>query len=260
MKIKHFIFFAILLSSNTCFAAIYKCVVNGTIMFSESPCGDESEEIDLTPPPVLKHNSHTSYGSSVKNMVGYVKIDEFKRDIQILERRIDYLNQQKTADLQNIEKEVILARQQKMDKNQIKIAKQKAVMSINKLYKNKIYSAKRKISKLKKDISIALNKKVQTAHSQQTNNKSDAYIDRVSQKQKYIKQIRQVEKQIKSLEKQLIHQIRKVKQKQVSGKLSATSKMQLSVELDLTKKKYRNMISQQKTKLRKLQIKKLQVN
>jgi len=229
-------------------------------MFSESPCGDESEEIDLTPPPVLKHNSHTSYGSSVKNMVGYVKIDELKRDIQILQRRIDYLNKQKAADLENIEKEVILARLQKMDKNQIKIAKQKAVMSINKLYKNKIYSAKRKISKLKKDISIALNTKVQASHSQQKTNKGDTYIDRVSQKQKYIKEIKQVEKQIKSLEKQLSHQISKVKKKQVSGQLSATSKMQLSVELDLTKKKYRNLINIQRTKLRNLQIKKLQVN
>lgn len=260
MKIKPFIFFAILLSSNASDAAIYKCVVNGTIMFSESPCGNESEEIDLTPPPVLRHNSHTSYGSSVKNMVGYVKIDELKRDIQILERRIKFLNQQKTADLLNIDKEVTLARQQKMDKNHIKIAKQKAVMSVNKLYKNKIYAAKRKISKLKKEVSIALNQKVQASHAQQTNSKPDAYIDRVSQKQKYIQQIKQVEKQIKSLEKQLIHQVRKVKQKQVSGKLSATSKMQLSVELDLTKKKYRNMISQQKTKLRNLQIKKLQEN
>lgn len=225
-------------------------------MFSESPCGNESEEIDLTPPPVLRHNSHTSYGSSVKNMVGYVKIDELKRDIQILERRIEFLNQKKATDLQNIDKEVILARQQKMDKNHIKEAKQKAVMSVNKLYKNKIYAAKRKISKLKKQVSIALNKKVQASHSKE----SDILIDRSSQKQQYIQKIKQVEKQIKSLEKQLIHQVRKIKKKQVSGKLSATSKMQLSVELDLTKKKYRNMISQQKTKLRNLQIKKLQVN
>ena len=54
MKIKPFIFFAILLSSNASDAAIYKCVVNGTIMFSESPSGNESEEIDLTPPTRIK--------------------------------------------------------------------------------------------------------------------------------------------------------------------------------------------------------------
>ncbi|SFB80484.1 DUF4124 domain-containing protein [Pseudoalteromonas denitrificans] len=262
MKIGLVIFLVILFSSDTSLAAIYKCEVKGTVMFSENPCGNESEEIDLTPPPVLKHNSHTSYGNSIKNMVGYVKINELNRDIEILQKRIHFLNQQKASDLYNIEKEVSAAQKQKMDKHQIKIAKQQAVLSINKKYKNKIYTAKRKIAQFKKEISQQLNSKVKNSGPiKQTKyaNQNDINIDRFSKKQQYIDKIKQTEKTVKSYNRQLSKKISVIKKKQVSSQLNATNMMQLNVELDQIKRKYQSLISMQQAKIRHLQIKKQQV-
>ena len=90
-----------LLSSFASYSAIYKCEIDGVLTFSDTPCSDKYEKIEVSP-QVIKKRPQSGVKQSTDSTDNYVKSRQLKREIDKVKARIKKLQKDMDAEINEV--------------------------------------------------------------------------------------------------------------------------------------------------------------
>lgn len=90
-----------LLSGFASYSAIYKCEIDGVLTFSDTPCSDKYEKIEVSP-QVIKKRPQSGVKQSTDSTDNYVKSRQLKREIDKVKARIKKLQKDMDAEINEV--------------------------------------------------------------------------------------------------------------------------------------------------------------
>ena len=123
-------------------AAVYKCEQNGTVEFSQFPCAEEAEQVDMRPLGTAMIGTRSEYKQQV---------DAVKRQSRFVEFQISKLEQEKQQRLDELKTDLYKLRRS-FPKSEELAALQQKIDRMTELYDEKISAERNNLLALKSKV------------------------------------------------------------------------------------------------------------
>ena len=231
-----FLIASLALTSFAASSAIYKCEIEGVLTFSDRPCSDNYEKIDVKP-QIIKKRTPSSTAYDTDSTDNYVKSRQLTREINKVKDRISKLQRDMDRELSEIKNMTV-----RTANNLYGASRSEAVaLEMNAITTR--YQSQIKIEQAKQaQLEVELNKTKQPAKS--TSNKHNQQLNRIGN---YVdvrsieREIKQNEDKIKRYQNQLQREIAALQQQSKQGKANvagANLQKALATEMSAINKQY----------------------
>lgn len=228
----------VLLGSFNAYSDIYKCDINGVLTFSDKPCSDKYEKIEVSPQVVSRGKSKGAYQSGgLDSTSQYVEIRKLKRERSKVQSRINRLQKEMDSEIAALKNMTV-----KQANTLYGASRADAVATemnaITEKYKTKISVETAKLSELSKQLQQLSKSGLQNFSAENENPELQRIGDYVAN--------RAVEREVRSKQARI-----KLLQNQLDSELSKLTKLSKSAEPTIEGATYQKSLAKQKAAITK---------